>query len=92
MGRGKRGVGTGERESGIMMTPLPFRRLPKFSLCKIFRTRGNEMAAKVKPVQPTEIKDKKMVREIIEQIRKPISAKILKRNEKLTAYYKQFEQ
>jgi Skp family chaperone for outer membrane proteins len=49
------------------------------------------VAVKVKPVQPTEIKDKKMVREIIEQIRKPIPAKILKRNEKLVAYYKQFE-
>jgi len=53
--------------------------------------RGNEMAAKVKSVQPTEIKDKKMVREIIEQIRKPIPVKILKRNEKLTTYYRQFE-
>jgi hypothetical protein len=50
------------------------------------------MAAKIKPVQPTEIKDKKMVRKIIEQIRKPIPAKIRKRNEKLTAYYRQFEQ
>ena len=49
------------------------------------------MAVKVKPVQPTEIKDKKMVREIIEQIRKPIPAKVLKRNEKLSAYYRQFE-
>ena len=54
--------------------------------------RGRKMAAKVKPVQPTEVKDKKMVREIIEQIRKPIPAKVRKRNEKLTAYYKQFEQ
>ena len=50
------------------------------------------MAAKVKPIQPTEVKDKKMVREIIEQIRKPIPAKVRKRNEKLAAYYKQFEQ
>jgi len=50
------------------------------------------MAVKVKPVQPTEIRDKKMVREIIEQIRKPIPEKILKRNEKMSAYYKQFEQ
>jgi hypothetical protein len=50
------------------------------------------MAVKVKPVQPTEIKDKKMVREIIEQIRKPIPAKILKRNKKLATYYNQFEQ
>jgi len=49
------------------------------------------MAVKVKPVQPTEIKDKRMVREIIEQIRKPIPARILKRNEKLSAYYRQFE-
>ncbi|GHV86597.1 hypothetical protein AGMMS50230_22050 [Spirochaetia bacterium] len=49
------------------------------------------MAAKVKPVQPTEIKDKKMVREVIEQILKPISPKVIKRNEKLVAYYRQFE-
>lgn len=49
------------------------------------------MAAKVKPVQPTEIKDKKMVREIIEQIRRPIPAKIRKRNEKLAAYHNQFK-
>ena len=50
------------------------------------------MAAKVKPVQPTEIKDKKIIRKVIEQIRKPISARVYKRNEKLIAYYKQFEQ
>jgi hypothetical protein len=49
------------------------------------------MAVKVKPVQPTEIKDKKMIREIIEQIRKPIPAKIVKRNEKLVAYMKELE-
>jgi len=48
------------------------------------------MAVKVKPVQSTEIKDKKMVREIIEHIHKPIPAKIRKRNEKLVAYYRQF--
>jgi len=45
--------------------------------------RGNEMAVKVKPVQPTEIKDKKMVREVIEHIRKPIPASIYRRNRKL---------
>ena len=39
-------------------------------------------ACKVKPVQPTEIKDKKMVREVIEQIRKPIPAAALKRHAK----------
>jgi len=50
------------------------------------------MAVKIKPVQPTEIKDKKMVRGIIVQIRKPIPTRILKRNEKIIAYYRQFEQ
>ena len=37
-------------------------------------------AVKVKPVQPTEIKDKKIVREVITQIRKPIPAAALKRH------------
>jgi hypothetical protein len=41
------------------------------------------MAVKVKPVQPTEIKDKKMVREIIEHIHKPIPAAVHMRNRKL---------
>jgi hypothetical protein len=41
------------------------------------------MAVKVKPVQPTEIKDKKMVREIIKHIRKPIPAAVHRRNRKL---------
>jgi hypothetical protein len=41
------------------------------------------MAAKIKPVQPTEIKDKKIVREVIEQIRKPIPASVYKRHKKL---------
>jgi hypothetical protein len=50
------------------------------------------MGVKVKPVQPTVIKDKKIVREVIEQIRKPISAKVIKRNEKIVNYIKQFEQ
>jgi hypothetical protein len=50
------------------------------------------MGAKVKPVQSTVIKDKKIVREVIEQIRKPISAKVIKRNEKIVDYIKQFEQ
>ena len=49
-------------------------------------------AVKIKPVQPTEIKDKKIIREVIAQIRKPIPASIQKRNEKLISYYKQFEQ
>jgi hypothetical protein len=41
------------------------------------------MSAKVKPVQPTEIKDKKIAREVIEQIRKPIPASVYKQHEKL---------
>jgi hypothetical protein len=34
------------------------------------------MGSRVKPVQPTEIKDKKIAREVIEQIRKPIPADV----------------
>jgi hypothetical protein len=41
------------------------------------------MAVRVKPVQPTEIKDKKIAREVIEQIRKPIPASVYRRHEKL---------
>jgi len=41
------------------------------------------MAAKVKPVQPTEIKDKKIARQVIEEIRKPIPASVYKRHEKV---------
>jgi hypothetical protein len=41
------------------------------------------MGTKVKPVQPTEIKDKKIAREVVEQIRKPIPASVYKRHEKL---------
>ena len=40
------------------------------------------MAVKVKPVQPTEIKDKKIAREVIEQIRKPIPASVYRKLEK----------
>jgi len=46
--------------------------------------RGKPMAAvKVKPVQPTEIKDKKIALEVIEQIRKPIPASVYRRHRKL---------
>jgi len=37
-------------------------------------------AVKVKPVQPTEIKDIKIIREVIAQIRKPIPASVLRRH------------
>jgi hypothetical protein len=41
------------------------------------------MGTKVKPVQPTEIKDRKIAREVIEQIRKPIPDSVYKKHEKL---------
>jgi hypothetical protein len=44
------------------------------------------MAAKTKPVRPTEIKDKKTAREVIAQIRKSIPASVYKRHEKQAAY------
>ena len=45
--------------------------------------RGNKMAVKVKPVQPTEIKDKKIALQVIEEIRKPIPIAVYKRHQKL---------
>jgi hypothetical protein len=44
------------------------------------------MAVRVKPVQATEIKDKKIVFEVIEQIRKPIPASVYKRLKKKDEY------
>jgi hypothetical protein len=38
------------------------------------------MGTKVKPVQPTEIRDKRIVREVIEQIRRKPTAAALKRH------------
>jgi hypothetical protein len=64
--------------------------LPNHQKSDAFKVRGNEMAAKVKPVQPTEIKDKKIAREVIEQIRKPIPASVYKRHEKKAAYIDKF--
>ena len=48
------------------------------------------MANKIKPVQSTEIKDKKIAREVIEQIRKPIPSSVYKRHKKQAAYIDQF--
>jgi predicted CoA-binding protein len=42
------------------------------------------MGTRIKPVQPTEIKDKKIAREVIEQIRKPIPASVYRRHEKIS--------
>jgi hypothetical protein len=44
------------------------------------------MAVKIKPVQPTEIKDKKIALQVIEEIRKPIPASVYKRLEKNAKY------
>ena len=48
------------------------------------------MASKVKPVQPTEIKDKKIARKVIEEIRKPIPPSVYKRLKKQAAYIDKF--
>jgi hypothetical protein len=48
------------------------------------------MGTKVKPVQPTEMKDKKIAREVIEQIRKPIPASVYKRHEERAAHIDKF--
>ena len=48
------------------------------------------MAVKVKPVQPTEIKDKKIALQVIEEIRKPIPASVYKRLAKKAAYIDKF--
>ncbi|WP_461257040.1 hypothetical protein [Treponema sp. R80B11-R83G3] len=48
------------------------------------------MAVRVKPVQPTEIKDKKIAREVIEQIQKPIPASVYRRHEKQAAHIDKF--
>jgi len=44
------------------------------------------MTVKIKPVQPTEIKDKKIALEVIEQIRRPIPASVYRRLNKNAEY------
>lgn len=48
------------------------------------------MAVKIKPVQPTEIKDKKIAREVIEQIRKPIPESVYRKQRKKAEYIDKF--
>jgi len=57
--------------------------LAQFLKIRYILERGTEMAVKVKPVQPTEIKDKKIIREVIEHIHKPIPASVYRRNREL---------
>jgi hypothetical protein len=64
--------------------------LPIPSKRDIFRSLEKNMGTKVKPVQPTEIKDKKIIREIIEQIRKPISPEAKKRHEEEEKHIRKF--
>ena len=45
------------------------------------------MAVKVKPVQPTEIKDKKIARQVIEDIRKPIPAEVYERHKQNAKHF-----
>ena len=45
------------------------------------------MPAKIKPVQPTEIKDKKIALQVIEQIRKPIPASVYERHKENAQYF-----
>jgi hypothetical protein len=52
--------------------------------------RGNRMAVKIKPVQPTEIKDKKMAIEVIKQIQKPIPASVYRKLKKEAEYIDKF--
>jgi hypothetical protein len=49
----------------------------------LYCIQGATMAVKIKPVQATEIKDKKIIREVIAQIRKPITPEIIERNRKI---------
>jgi hypothetical protein len=60
--------------------------LPKTSKGGIFVPLEKNMGTKVKPVQPTEIKDRKIAREVIEQIRKPIPASVYRQHEKKAAF------
>ena len=61
--------------------------LAKHSKNRYIIFRGNEMAAKVKPVQPTEIKDKKIARQVIEEIRKPIPQSVYERHKQNAKFF-----
>jgi hypothetical protein len=48
------------------------------------------MAVRVKPVQATEIKDKRTARQIIKKIRKPIPPEVIERNRKIDEFVDKF--
>jgi hypothetical protein len=60
------------------------------SLALSLSVRKDNMGTKVKPVQPTEIKDKRIIREVIAQIRRPISPEVIKRNKEMEAMIDKF--
>jgi len=48
------------------------------------------MAVRIKPVQATEIKDKRTARQVIKQIRKPISPVVIERNRRMDEFVDKF--
>jgi hypothetical protein len=46
--------------------------------CRYIQSSGNNMAAKIKPIEPTVIKGKKIVREVIAQVRRKPTAEDIK--------------
>jgi len=52
--------------------------LATISIYLYIQSRGNNMAAKIKPIEPTVIKDKKIVREVIAQVRQKPTAEDVK--------------
>ena len=48
------------------------------------------MAVRIKPVQATEIKDKRTARQVIKQIRKPISPEVIERNRRMDEFVDKF--
>ena len=73
-----------------LFSPFHFFSLDFVSKNRYIVDRGNEMTVKIKPVQPTEIKDKKIILEVIEQIRKPIPASVYRKHKKEAEYLDKF--
>ena len=74
----------------LLLFPLFIFSLDFVSKNRYIFDRGNGMAVKIKPVQPTEIKDKKIILEVIEQIRKPIPASVYRKHKKEAEYLDKF--
>jgi hypothetical protein len=59
------------------------------TICDILEMEA-DMAVRIKPVQSTEIKDKRIALKIIKQIRKPISPEAIERNRKMDEFVDKF--